>query len=496
MTMTPVALFSLTFGPFLAAALFALASDGFGPKGSFAGASSAALLLAAGGVAGVVGGWLFDPTPVFRVLLVGGGHSTAPGLIGLLGAATLVTISPVRRFSAGQAGALVALGTLGAGLASAANDLVTLLISLEIAAVCAYALVALARTRRATQAALKYFVLGAIATGLFVFGLAVFAPFVGGNTEMSAVAALFEMASDRTGALTAVLMMLAALLLKAGAAPLHWWAPEAYTEAPPFASAFMAGAVKLATVIAVGMLVLRGVPAGDEGVLGAASPLADMAVVVGVCAALSIIVGSLGALAQRSYTKMLAFAGVAQVGYALVAVAALDPASGIVLVATYAVGAALSFTAAGAFRALRPEWDGSIAGLAGIGKADPLVGAAVTVSMVSLAGIPPFLGFWGKFQAFGSAIASGAVSSGSALGILYPLLVIIAVLGSVVSLAYYGAVIRALHFDKAPSGIQTGVAPRRMTVILGVLALACLAGGLAPLLFGLSATGAGFILAL
>lgn len=494
--MTPFALFWLTFGPFLAAALFALASDGFGPKGSFAGASSAALLLAAGGVAGVVGGWLIEPTPVFRVLLVGGAHSTAPGLMGLVGAAALAMIPPVRRFSAGQAGALVALCALGAGLASAANDLLTLLIALEIAAVCAYALVALARTRTGTQAALKYFVLGAIATGLFVFGLAVFVPFVGGNTQTAAVAALFDMASDRTGALTAVLMMLAALLLKAGAAPLHWWAPEAYAEAPPFAAAFMAGAVKLAAVIAVGMLILRGVPAGEGGVLGAASPLADMAVVVGVCAALSIIVGSLGALAQRSYAKMLAFAGVAQVGYALVAVAALDPASGVVLVATYAVGAALSFSAAGAFRALRPEWDGSIVGLAGIGKDDPLVGAAVTVSMVSLAGIPPFLGFWGKFQAFGSAIASGTASSGSQLGGLYPVLVIIAVLGSIVSLAYYGAVIRALYFDDPSAGASSGVTPRRMTVVLVVLALACITGGLAPLLFGLSASGAGFILAL
>lgn len=494
--MTPVALFWLTFGPFLAAALFALASDGFGPKGSFAGASSAAFLLAAGGMAGVAGGWLVEPTPVYRVLLVGGGHSTAPGLMGLLGAAALAMIPAVRRFSAGQAAALVALGALGAGLASAAADLMTLLIALEIAAVCAYALVAISRTRAGTQAALKYFVLGAIATGLFVFGLAVFVPFVGGNTEMSAVAALFEMASGRTGALTAVLMIVAALLLKAGAAPLHWWAPEAYAEAPPFAAAFMAGAVKLATVTALGMLVLRGVPTGEEGVLGAASPLADMAIVVGACAVLSIIVGSLGALTQRSYSKMLAFAGIAQVGYALVAVAALDPASGVFLVATYAVGAALSFSAAGAIRALRPEWDGSIAGLAGIGRDDRLLGASVTVSMVSLAGIPPFLGFWGKFQAFGSAIASGAASSGSSLGDLYPVLVIVAVLGSVVSLAYYGAVIRALYFDEAPAGTPSGVVPRRMTVVLVALALVCLVAGVAPLVFGLSATGAGFILAL
>lgn len=494
--MTPVALFWLTFGPFLAAALFALASDGFGLKGSFAGASSAAFLLAAGGIAGVVGGWLIDPTPVFRVLLVGGGHSTAPGLMGLLGASALMMIPPVRRFSAGQAAALVALGALGAGLACAAADLVTLLIALEIAAVCAYALVALARTGAGTQAALKYFVLGAIATGLFVFGLSVAVPFVGGNTEMAAVAALFEMAPGTTGALTAVLMIVAALLLKAGAAPLHWWAPEAYSEAPPFAAAFMAGAVKLATVVALGMLVLRGVPTGVGGVLGAASPLADMAIVVGGCAVLSIVVGSLGALAQRSYSKMLAYAGVAQVGYALVAVAALDPASGVFLVATYAVGAALSFAAADVFRILRPEWDGSIDGLAGIGRVDRLTGAVVTVSMVSLAGIPPFLGFWGKFQAFGSAIASGAASSGSSLGGLYPVLVFVAVVGSVVSLAYYGAVIRALYFDEPPAGGRSGVVPRRMTAVLAVLALMCVAAGLAPLVFGLSATGTGFILAL
>lgn len=494
--MTPVALFWLTFGPFLAAALTALASDAFGPKGSFAGATSAALLLAAGGVAGLAGGWLLAPSPVFRVLLVGGVHSTAPGLMGLMAAAAIAMIPPVRRFSAGQGAGLIALGALGTGLAAATSDLMTLLIALEIAAVCAYALVAIGRTRAGTQAALKYFVLGSIATALFVFGLAVVAPFVGGNTEIAAVGALFDMASDRTGALTAVMLLAAALMLKAGAAPLHWWAPDAYAEAPPFAAAFLSGAAKFAAVVALGILVVKGVPVGEGGVLGARSPLADMAVVVGACAALSILIGSLGALAQRSYTRMLAFAGVAQVGYALVAVAALDPASGAVLVATYAVAAALSFSAAGVFPVLRPQWDGSVAGLAGIGRQNPLIGASVAVSMVSLAGIPPFLGFWGKFQAFGSAIASGAASNGTPLGTLYLTLLIVAVLGSIISLVYYGAVIRALYFDEPPVGAPPAVVPDRMTAVLVSLAVACVALGLMPLFLGLSASAAGFVLAL
>lgn len=495
--MTPQALIWLTFGPYLFAVLVALFSDAFGPKGSFTGASSAALLLAAGGLAGMVGGWLLEPVAVYRVFMTGGAHSAIPGLIGALGAAAVATIPEARRHSAGQAAALVAFGVIGAGAAAATNDLLMLLIALEIAAVSAYALTALARNARSAEAALKYFILGSVATALFVFGVAVVAPFIGGNTEFKAAAVVFVIAPGSAGASAGLLLILAALLLKAGAAPLHWWVPDAYSEAPPFAAAFMAGAIKLGMVGALGLFVLTGFPAGEAGILGPDSPLAGAMIVLGVVAALSIVIGALGALGQRSYTRMLAYAGIAQVGYALIALSALNPAAAFILAATYAVAATLSFSAAGAFSALRPQWDGSLTGLAGLGREHPVVGTSVAIALVSLAGIPPLVGFWGKFQVFGAAMASAAASRGTALGNMYVALVAVGAVGAVISLGYYASIIRALFFDETPAvSSEPGVLSRRVSFVLVTLAIACLAGGVLPLLFGLSRSVSGFTLGL
>jgi NADH-quinone oxidoreductase subunit N len=187
-----------------------------------------------------------------------------------------------------------------------------------------------------------------------------------------------------------------------------------------------------------------------------------LATVTGALAILSVLVGSVAALRQRSYTRMLGYAGVAQVGYALIALCALHrPTAAAFLIATYAVASTGTFLAAAAVRRVRPEWDGSTAGMAGMARRAPVLSAGLAVLVISLAGIPPLLGFWGKFAVFLSvAGAAGAAFTGGATGVgwLYVIAGAMGIIGSVVSLGYYGSVLRALYLLPEPIAGQPAAA--------------------------------------
>ena len=198
---------------------------------------------------------------------------------------------------------------------------------------------------------------------------------------------------------------------------------------------------------------------------------------------------------------MLGYAGVAQAGYALIGVVVLNPVAAVFFAATYAIATTGTFLAAAAFRQARPDWDGSIEGLAGLGRRTRMLAASVTVLLMSLAGIPPLLGFWGKFEVFAGAItASGRmflVTGNQLLGWVYALLAAAGVVGSVVSLAYYGSVLQALYLrDPDPDSADardsewdeghsagSGGGSRAVAVV----ALAVVLLGLVPLFLGVSA---------
>jgi NADH-quinone oxidoreductase subunit N len=155
----------------------------------------------------------------------------------------------------------------------------------------------------------------------------------------------------------------------------------------------------------------------------------------------SIVVGNLVALRQTSYTRMLGYSGIAQIGYVLVGFAASSATASavLVLISAYGFAASAAFLGAEAVAVCHPDWDGSIAGMAGMGRTRPILGIALTVAMFSLTGMPLTLGFWGKLGVFGPAVASGdtMLVSIAAVGIL----------GSVVSFGYYGGVLRTLFFE-------------------------------------------------
>jgi NADH-quinone oxidoreductase subunit N len=504
---TPVALFLLTVAPALAAVLAALAADAFASPDRSSGAAAAAALLAAAGLVSFVGGWLVSPAVVLDAFSVGAGRSTVAGLVLLLAACVLFGSVGTGFGRGGSGAALVSLGALGSALAVLSSDLVIMLLALETAAVSAYALVASARTRRSAEAAFKYFVQAAVATGLLVFGTVVLISIAAGASGHATLSAVLSSVRGGPSVLAAVLLVVVALAFKLAAAPFHSWAPDAYEAAPPHAAAFLAGPAKLAAGTTLAAFLVSVVPQGVS-LFRPDSVIGDVVVILAVLAILSMVVGSLQALAQPGYLRMLGYAGVAQAGYALVAMAALNPTAAGVHLSLYAVGSTGVLLASAAFLRIDPHWDGSVAGLAGLGRRAPLLGVAVTVCMASLAGIPPFGGFWGKFQAFGAALSAAGATWGRSpgwAGPIYVALVVFGVVGSVVSVGYYGKVFRALHFDPVPEDVQAAPnspgspspdarwagAPATLVV---VLALVLLIAGVLPLASGFAVLMKGFLL--
>ena len=501
MTATTAAV--LTFAPALLGSLVALACDAFDRRRW--GVLAAGVGLAVSGVAGLTAAFTVGVAQVGGVVTVGGPFSAVCGLIGLFASVAVFggyDASIVRR-GGGASVALVGFGAAASALVACTSDLTLLLVGIESAAVCAYALVSLGSTRRADEAAMKYFVQSAVATAFFVFGLAILVGVFVPDGRYTVLASALDAVGMQLTALAGALLIISALAFKIGAAPFHSWTPDAYETAPPDSSAFLASGPKLGALAALAVF---------SAIVTSGTLAPRVVPVLAVLSILSVLVGSLAALRQTSYTRMLAYAGVAQVGYALIAVTVMSPLVVLFFAGTYALATTGTFLAATEFRRAKPDWDGSIAGLAGVGRRRPGVSIALGVLLVSLAGIPPLLGFWGKLQVFAAVIVAAArdlVAGSGGSGWLLAVVAVVGLLGSVISVGYYGSVLRSLFLDVAPAAIDeegpvaTVLAAR--TVVTGelpsgtagaaviVVAIAVVILGLLPLAFGASMLMAPFI---
>jgi len=366
---------------------------------------------------------------------------------------------------------LIAFASSATVLLAASRDLAVTVLALEAIALTSYGLVASRGTSRSYEAAMKYFVQGAVAAGLLIYGLAVTYGTLGGVLDYSGLMFAFESETGLGPVMLSVTFFFVAFAFKLGAVPFHSWAPDVYGESLPCASAFLASAPKVATVIAAAVL-FGGVAVAQTAIW---SWLA-----IGVAVA-SIVFGNLVGLGQMSYTRMLAYSGIAQVGYALTAFAALDVAytHGILFIVTYALAALGAFAVAEAVGETDPAWDGSLQKMAGLGLRRPWLGAAIAVIMLSLTGIPLTAGFVGKLFLFGALVGSG-----------WEWLVIVALIGSVVSFGYYGRVLKIVYLDEAESpevgsndGMEVSKAGAGTFVVL-VVATAILVLGVVPLFTG------------
>jgi NADH-quinone oxidoreductase subunit N len=389
---------------------------------------------------------------------------------------TLLFAPPYLReqgFEFGEFYALVLFGTAGMMMVVHATSLVSLLIGIETMSLAAYILTGCARrSLRSAEGAMKYFLMGAFATGFLVYGIAMVYGATGGQFLYSEIAARTPTASRMPIFYLGEYFILIALVFKVAAVPFHMWAPDAYEGAPTPVTGFMAAGVKAAAFGAIIRLLSTAF----------ASPLmvfdfTGWASALSVLAALTMTLGNLAAIRQENVKRMLAYSSIAHAGYLLIGVVAMGLGVADAKPALLFYLLAYTFTTLGAFGVV--AWIGSrsderlyIDDWAGVGASRPAVALAMTLFLLSLGGIPPAGGFFGKFYLFRAAMQSPQ---------LY-WLVVVGVLNSLVSVFYYLRVVVAMYFRDAARPFSPIDAPSMRAGLL-LAALAVLLLGIFPSTF-------------
>jgi len=331
-------------------------------------------------------------------------------------------------------GILIA-ATLGMSLMGAASDLIMVFLSLETASICLYVLAGFLRdTQRSAEAGLKYYLFGSFTAGLFLYGLSLLYGYTGTTNIYSLSEPLGVLLRSGTegqfAVILALLLVLAGFGFKVAAVPFHFWTPDVYEGAPTPVTAFVSTASKAASFA----LLVRvfGVVWPAESAVYWTSLLAAMSVV-------TMTLGNLLALVQRNIKRMLAYSSIAQAGYTLMGVAALTQTTlGPAAVAFYMLMYVLTNIAAFSVVIVVSNTSGGdeIRDLAGLGRRSPYLALAMVLALLSLGGVPPLAGFFGKFFLFAAAVEAG-----------YVWLAVIGVLNAIVALYYYLTVVKVMYVD-------------------------------------------------
>lgn len=332
---------------------------------------------------------------------------------------------------------LILLATLGMLMMVSANDLISLYLGLELQSLALYVVAAFKRDDiRSSEAGLKYFVLGALSSGMLLYGASMLYG-VTGSTGYAAIAAAAKAdgMAGNLGLIVGLVFVLAGLAFKISAVPFHMWTPDVYEGAPTPVTAFFAGAPKVAAMA----LLLR----FTQGALPAAS--AQWQQIVMFLAIASMVLGAFAAIGQTNIKRLMAYSSIGHVGFALVGLAANNNEGIAGLLIYLAIYVAMTL---GAFACVLSMRRGTknveeISELAGLAKTDLRLASILALLMFSLAGIPPLAGFWAKWYAFLPAIKAG----------LYPL-AIIGVVASVIGAFYYLRIVKIMFFDEAAAPFE------------------------------------------
>ena len=375
------------------------------------------------------------PRIAFDGLYIADGFSTFLKVIMYAGAAVaaLLAMPYLKRARSArfEYPVLLMLATLGMSMMVSANDLLSLYVGLELLSLASYVLAAFHRNEaRSSEAGLKYFVLGALASGVLLYGVSLIYGF-GGTTNFAALGSgLRGGAEIQVGVLFGLVFVLAGLAFKVSAVPFHMWTPDVYEGAPTPVAAFFASAPKAA---AMGLLV--------RVTMEAFGGVADeWRQIVAFAAVASMILGAIGAIGQANVKRLLAYSSINNVGFALVGLAAASGegvAAVLFYMAVYLAMTLGSFLCVLQMRAADGRPVEEVAALSGISRTRPALAFALAIFMFSLAGIPPMLGFWPKLSVFNAAMNAE----------MY-VLAVIAVVTSVVGAFYYLRVIKVMYFDE------------------------------------------------
>nr|WP_303706285.1 NADH-quinone oxidoreductase subunit NuoN [Brevundimonas naejangsanensis] len=334
---------------------------------------------------------------------------------------------------------LIVLASVGMGMMASSGDLISLYIGIEMHSLALYVLAAYRRDDlKASEAGLKYFVLGALSSGLLLYGASLIYGFAG-SMRFEDIAA-FASANPGPGLIFGLVFLICGLAFKVSAAPFHMWTPDVYEGAPTPVVALFSTAPKVAAMVLIIRVLIEG--------FGLAH--AQWAQVLILISLISFAVGAFGGLMQKDIQRLLAYSSIINIGYALLGVAAgtqVGVQATLMFMTLYVVdqigffAILLSLSRNG--RPIR-----KIADLAGLKKDRPLTAVALTILSLSAIGIPPMSGFWGKFYVFGAAADAGYWMAGAA-----------GLVASVVAGFYYLRIIKVIWFDTPEFDVTTDKAP-------------------------------------
>jgi NADH-quinone oxidoreductase subunit N len=428
----------------------------------------AACLLSVVGCAAAIG-WLFAYPTAASIL---GDALVATPLVAavqigiLILTALVLLLSMKAEFSRnpGEFAAIVLLGTTGMLLMTAARDLLIIFVALELLSLSLYVLTAFAKSSAlAAEAALKYYLFGGMSAALMLFGFSYLYGLTG-TTNLAGIAAALTAQGVTPLLIVAMVLVSAGLGFKVAAVPFHLWAPDTYQGASAPVTALIASGSKVASFAVLVSFTGAVIPTA------AAAQGSSWIVLLVWMAAGSILLGNLGALVQTSVRRLLAYSAIAHAGYMLLGIAAHTEQSGAAVL-YYALTYAL--TTVGAFGVIgiveRSAGSDRLDVFAGLSRRNPLLSGAMLILLLSLAGIPPLVGFWAKFNLFAAVLRSGSIGRWGVGMIAF------ALLASAVSLYYYLQVLKRIYVLKPENLEPVQVSfVEGLTLVLIALAVALL----------------------
>ncbi len=400
-----------------------------------------------------------DPLAVFfKVIFLGAAFMTVGCTFGI----TKKKITNHR----GEFFGLILMSTVGMMFLASSSELISLYVGLELTTIPLFVLAAFFKDdRRSVEAGAKFFIIGAFSSALLLYGFS-FLYGLSGTTDILQMR--FNLAATQLGAegdiglvlILAIVVILAGLGFKLGLPPFHQWVPDVYEGAPTPITAFLSVASKSAGLVAFARIMVNGLYAYYEPIM---SPN-DWGILVGVLAAAGMIIGNVLAIRQHNIKRMLAYSSVAHAGYVMVGMVAMN-SLGLSAVGFYMFAYLFANMGAFAVVTLFEDRTGSceIPDYAGLSRTSPLLAVSLSVFLLSLTGIPPLAGFFGKYYVFAAAIKQAGVDS--AFNWLY-WVVGIGLLTSVIALFYYANVIRTMYFESPRISEKLRYSPTALAVIV------------------------------
>jgi len=341
---------------------------------------------------------------------------------------------------------LIVLASVGMAMMASSGDLISMYVGIELHSLALYVLAAFHRDDlKASEAGLKYFVLGALSSGLLLYGASLIYGFTG-SMRFEDIAVVAAQGDVGPGLIFGLVFLICGLAFKVSAAPFHMWTPDVYEGAPTPVVALFATAPKMAAMVLVARTL-------SEGFGGAQDQWGQVLILISL---ISFAVGAFGGLAQKDMQRLLAYSSIANIGYALLGITAgteVGLQAMLMFMTLYVVDQigffAILMSLSRSGRPIR-----TIADFAGLKKDRPVTAIAITVLSLSVLGMPPFSGFWGKFYVFGAAADAGYWMAAAA-----------GLVASVVAAFYYLRIIKLMWFDAAPDQAPIDKSPVETKVI-------------------------------